>query len=196
MHPPPRQWLLTDERMGARLWEAVGRLPRGSGVVLRHHSLAAGERRAMARRLRALAARRGWLLAVAGLSGFGGLHWHRGARRHAAPFVTASAHSAAEVRSAFRAGADLVFLSPVFPTRSHPGAPTLGPVRFGLARTGTRGPVVALGGIDRRSARRLKSDGIAGIDLWLAAGRPPVSGRASAPAAPPSRANRRPIPAP
>lgn len=182
--------------MGAGLCEALGRLPRGSGIVLRHYSLAAGERRAMARRLRTLAASRGWLLVVGGLSGFAGRHWHRGAPRHAARFVTASAHSAAEVRSAFRAGADLVFLSPVFPTRSHPGARTLGPVRFGLARAGARGPVVALGGVDPRSARRLKADGIAGIDLWLAPGRRPVSAPASAPAAPPSRANRPPTPAP
>ena len=34
-------------------------------------------------------------------------------------------------------GADAVLLSPVFPTRSHPGAPVLGPVRFRLlARAG------------------------------------------------------------
>ena len=30
----PREWLMTDERIGERLWEAVDGLPPGAGVVL------------------------------------------------------------------------------------------------------------------------------------------------------------------
>jgi thiamine-phosphate pyrophosphorylase len=165
----PRLWLLSDERLAGQLWAAAGRLPRGSGIVLRHYSLPRAERMALGRRLALLARRRGLLLVAAGLPGFDGVHWHRSAPRHRprCGIITASAHGAAELRSAFRAGADLVFLSPAYPTPSHPQAQALGPVRFGLERRGATGAVIALGGIDTANARRLPADGIAGISLWL-----------------------------
>lgn len=83
--------------------------------------------------------------------------------------MTASAHSERELAEAFALGADLVFLSPVFPTRSHPGARALGPVRFGLIARKAAGPVLALGGMGPRNLRRLKPLGAAGygaIDAW------------------------------
>jgi thiamine-phosphate pyrophosphorylase len=72
--------------------------------------------------------------------------------------VTSSAHGEAELRRARRAGAAACFLSPAFATASHPGAPALGALRWTrLARqaavTGT--VVLALGGIDAKSVRRL-----------------------------------------
>lgn len=174
----PTIWLLTDERLGEGLWDAVRRLPRGAGIVFRHHATAPSERRALALRLRRIARARGLTLVTAGLSGFDGLHWHRGAPRHAAALVTASAHSARELRSAQRAGADIVFLSPAFPTASHPGAPALGPVRFGLMR-GSGGVVLALGGVDGRNAARLRADGFGAISAWSGPRPPARSGPAS-----------------
>ncbi len=40
----PRTWLMTDERLGIRLWEAIDRLPKDSGIVFRHYALARAER--------------------------------------------------------------------------------------------------------------------------------------------------------
>jgi thiamine-phosphate pyrophosphorylase len=61
----------------------------------------------------------------------------------------------AELVRARRSGARLVFLSPAFATASHPGAPSLGPIRW-AALAGRAGiPVLALGGIDGASIRRL-----------------------------------------
>jgi hypothetical protein len=91
-------------------------------------------------------------------------------RPSASQLVTASAHSRAQALAAFRAGADLVFLSPLFATRSHPGAATLGPLRFGIAAHGLPGPVVALGGMTPARYRRLRplgAAGYAGIDCWV-----------------------------
>jgi thiamine-phosphate pyrophosphorylase len=62
-----------------------------------------------------------------------------------------------------------VFVSPVFPTRSHPGAPALGRIRFGLLIRDSGIPVIALGGMDERRARslaRLRVHGWAAIDAW------------------------------
>ncbi|MBU6500072.1 MAG: thiamine phosphate synthase, partial [Rhodospirillales bacterium] len=90
-----------------------------------------------------------------------GLHLRRGRRigaRRRWKLLTSSAHGAVELRRARRAGA-IAFLSPAFPTTSHPGAAALGAVRWNaLARPGA----AALGGIDGHSARRLRFSCAAG----------------------------------
>jgi thiamine-phosphate pyrophosphorylase len=65
-----------------------------------------------------------------------------------------------------RGGADLVFVSPVFATRSHPGARALGRTRFRSLVRDCPVPLIALGGMDARNARSLGTYGWAGIDAW------------------------------
>lgn len=166
--PLPRLWLMTDERQGERLWEALERLPRGAGVVFRHYRLAPRQRRELFERVRKVARRRRlFLLAAGGLRADGGHEGLGGGLR------SASAHDLRELKAAERSGAQLVFLSPAFPTRSHPGAPALGPVRFGLIARHARVPVIALGGVNARRARRLPHIyGWAGIDAWISSPSP------------------------
>lgn len=177
----PTIWLFTDERLGsgpdAPLWRALHALPRGAGVVVRHYSLDPEARSQLLARIVRIARRRGLVVVGSRMSGApDGMH--RPARApNSAPraraggrgLLTAAAHSRPEALAALRQGADLVFLSPVFPTRSHPGAPALGPVRFGLMARGLPGPVIALGGVDAARFRRLApmgAAGYAGIDCW------------------------------
>jgi thiamine-phosphate pyrophosphorylase len=76
-------------------------------------------------------------------------------------------HSLREIRQAERAGAELLFLSPVFPTRSHPEAKSLGRLRFALLARQTKLPVVALGGMSGQRAKALSGAyGWAAIDAW------------------------------
>lgn len=172
--PPPRLWLMTDERQGERLWDALARLPRGAGIVFRHYGLAPGERRRLFERVRKITRRRGLVLVLAGDArtarawGADGSHG-RAAAGPRAGLRTMSAHSARELVAARRAGADLAFLSPVFATRSHPRGRTLGPVRFGLLARQAALPVIALGGMDAMRARTLAALGASGwaaIDAW------------------------------
>ncbi|MEO7826510.1 MAG: thiamine phosphate synthase [Allosphingosinicella sp.] len=161
--PLPRLWLMTDERQGERLWEALERLPKGSGVVFRHHSLDRRERRRLFERVRRVARRRRLLLLAAGGLRADGGHGGRGGGLR-----SASAHNLRELKAAERSGAQLVFLSAAFPTRSHPEARALGPIRFGLIAGRARIPIIALGGVDSLKARRLPHIyGWAGIDAWL-----------------------------
>ena len=68
------------------------------------------------------------------------------------------------VAAAERARADGVFLSPVFPTCSHPGGETLGRETFlALARSTTL-PVIALGGMTAERATALGWPRWAAID--------------------------------
>ncbi|HEX8620460.1 MAG TPA: thiamine phosphate synthase [Allosphingosinicella sp.] len=158
--PLPRLWLMTDERQGEALWAALDALPRGAGVVFRHYRLEPRERRKLFERVRKVARRRR-LLILAGGDGLRGDGRHGGRHRS----FSASAHSLIELKMAERSGAKLIFLSPAFPTRSHPDARALGPVRFGLIARQARVPVIALGGVDSKKARRLPHIyGWAGID--------------------------------
>ncbi len=130
----PRLWLFTDARRLPDPRPAVARLPRGlAGVVLRHD----GEpgRAILGRDLARICRARRLTLVVAGdlrlaaLLG-AGVHLRAGRwpgilRRHRG-VITSSAHDLADLRRARRAGATLAFLSPVFPTLSHPDAPVTG----------------------------------------------------------------------
>ena len=171
-HPLPRCWLLTDPRQGEALWQVLERMPHGAGVIFRHYG--ASDRRALFGRVQAIARRRRLILLLAGPpalaaawradGSYGGDH-RRPSRR--APIKAAAAHGPAELVAAKRNGAAVVLLSPVFPTRSHPGARGLGRVRFSALARHSRLPVIALGGMDQRRARSLPAYGWAGIDGWI-----------------------------
>ncbi len=164
--PLPRLWLMTDERMGDRLWEALQRLPTRSGVVFRHYSVGGDARRMLWEDVRTITRQRQLVLIAAGapLPGADGFHNRRGWG-----IRTASAHNLRELRAAERRGANLVFLSPVFATRSHPDVNTLGVERFALIARQAQVPVIALGGMDARKAKLLRrAYGWAAIDAWSA----------------------------
>ena len=161
----PRLWLMTDERIGDGLWAALERLPKGSGVVFRHYATPPAERALLWRRVARIAAKRRLILVRAGPGLGKGDGVHNGRPDPRSPLKTASAHGRREAIRAIREGADAVFVSPVFATRSHPGARPLGRVRFGLAIRGLKLPVIALGGMDAGREKSLRGFGIHG---WAA----------------------------
>lgn len=159
----PILWLFTDEHRLADPRPSAARLPRGlAGVVLRHDG--DPRRVAVGRALTRICRARRLALVVAGdvrLAAALGAGVHlRGGRwpghaRTRRGLLTSSAHGLVELRRARRAGANLAFLSPVFPTPSHPAASGLGPARWSLLARCARLPVAALGGIDHVTVRRL-----------------------------------------
>ena len=91
-------------------------------------------------------------------------------------FDTAAVHSAAELLAATEAGFQTVFISPVFPTRSHSDKTSLGPVRARcLAQNAASLGVTpfALGGMGPQNLRRLNGtipifSGYGAIDAFAA----------------------------
>ena len=171
-HPLPKLWLLSDERNDRTLEQALHRLPRGSGFIYRHYHLPPEERFARYRKLRRIAKARGHVVILAD-SALTALEWraegYYGAPRSLTPkrgdlLTLATVHDLHELALANRMGADAALLSPVFPTRSHPGAKVLGPLRFRLLARHAAMPVIALGGMDARAARRLGWGRWAAID--------------------------------
>lgn len=166
-HPVPRTLLLSDARNDHRLESVLSRLPRGSALVFRHYHLPPAQRRARFKVLRRICAKRGVLIVTAGEARGWRAGGHYGAPQtlgRTQGHRLATAHSLAEIGAAVRARATAILLSPVFPTRSHPGAPVLGPVRFLLMARRSPLPVIALGGMTKRRAARLPVWGWAAID--------------------------------
>lgn len=164
----PVLWLFTDWARLPDPLPAIARLPVGlCGVVFRHD--AAPNRAALAQQVARLCRARRTALVVAGhprlaAAAGAGVHLRDGWRgRLALPvaqILTSSAHDRISLLRAKRNGAEVVFLSPLFPTASHPDAPALGPLRWSsIARHGTapghRTEVYALGGVSGSSARRV-----------------------------------------
>lgn len=173
-HPPlpdnwPDIWLVSDARNDAVLERVLRRLPRGSGLIFRHYHLPDEARRARFKHLARLARRYGHTPVLSG-SAQDARRWGA-AGAYGAPTRLASGpktlrlmtvHSLRELAQAHRARADAVLISPVFPTRSHPGASVLGPVRFRLLAARSQVPVIALGGMTPHRVRTL------GVTKWAA----------------------------
>ncbi len=88
--------------------------------------------------------------------------------------LAASCHDREQLRQAARVGADLVTVSPVLATASHPGAATLGWQGLRQLCRQTPLPVYALGGLHPRDlpqARAAGAQGVAAIrSLWAEQG--------------------------
>lgn len=171
-------WLMTDQARLSDPLAAIKALPRHSGVIVRDYDLA--NRRAYTKQIVKAAHRFGHVALVAGdgalarASGADGVHlpsyqgdrarairrdWHGG-------IITAAAHNEAEIIRAAKAGADAVFISPVFATQSHVGARGLGRMRFNrLCRLAQDNGLLAfaLGGVSKETAPALLGTGADGL---------------------------------
>jgi thiamine-phosphate pyrophosphorylase len=169
----PSLWLFTDER--ARL--NLSLLPRGAGVVVRHYDHPQRVRfvRSIVQQGKAL----GLVMLVAGdirlalAVGAHGVHLPEHlVRQHRKPYagfiITAAAHNAKAMN--FASFADAIFLSPIFATRSHPGALARGCLRAASMLHKKHRPIFALGGITPRNSHPLAAlgfSGIGAIDGWM-----------------------------
>lgn len=169
----PVLWVFTDDDRLPDPRAVLQGLPRGlCGVVLRsRQKLDSGVLLDVARRCRG----RRVALVLAQLGGSGprndsGVHIGRHGRAlRNSCLVTASARSPAGMVRAAKSAADCVFLSPVFATRSHPGAASLGAARWAHMARASRVPPFALGGITPESVSRLPKfcRGVGVIDAAL-----------------------------
>lgn len=172
----PPLWFFTDAGRLPDPLPVLRRLPKGlCGVVFRHDAVPG--RLELGKRVAAICRDRRLVMVVAGDARLAarlhaGLHL-RGGRRGVLPvagFFTASVHDHAELTAAKKAGAKLLFISPVFATASHPGGGTLGALRWlSLARRAAPAKPAPLGGIDGARARSLGKfcSVAAGIEAFL-----------------------------
>ncbi|WP_309091804.1 thiamine phosphate synthase [Phenylobacterium sp.] len=151
---------------------AARALPKGAGIVYR--SFGAPDAEATALQLKAVVRSGGLMLligqdaALARRVGADGVHLperlaHRAAslkRANPGWIVTAAAHSLAAARVP---GADAVVISAAFPSRSPSASWPLGPVRLSALVRAAGRPAYALGGVNNKTARRLRDAGLVGL---------------------------------
>ncbi len=170
----PACWLMTDARLGRAMPHIAAHMPPRSAIVVRPYALAAAGRTELIRALRRIARAKRHLLLLSGAGaapGFDGRHAGRGAStaRKRRGFTSMPVHDSREAAAALRARADAVLISPVWPTRSHAGAPAIGLAGFVRLASAFGGRAVALGGVTRQKFRGLRYHGATGwaaIDAW------------------------------
>jgi thiamine-phosphate pyrophosphorylase len=172
--------LLTDDQRDADYVEAVRALPAGSAVIVRHRDPEKRERLAVtlcdvARPIGVRCLIAGDLIRAERLDA-DGIHaseadlpcikqWRT---RHRRWLITGAVHNPQAASQA--EGADAFLLSPVFPTRSHPGTLSLGVEAFDAMASRIPAPVYPLGGITADNVKQLTATRAAGIALiggWL-----------------------------
>ena len=166
---------MTDRRRIPNPLPVIRVLPPGAAVILRDYDMR--NRKAFAAQLKSVCAARRQLLLIgadmslARLVQADGVHWPSWGPSWAADqarpglnfIISAACHNAADLARAHQLGADIALLSPVFPTKSHPDAPALGPDRFSEIAAAAPLPVLALGGVDEANAKDLAGPNVAGL---------------------------------
>ena len=176
-HKLPHLFALTDSNRGPNPIDLIDRLPKTAGLIFRHYDMP--NRHHLAKSVIRACQKRDILCFIAGdikLSAHlkaDGVHLpeHQLRRpnyglshfKQAGGLVTAATHSLAAGLLAQKQGVDGVFLSPVFPTKSHVGAPHIGLIRFARVARNLKIPVFALGGIDVLQKPLLKNAGAYGL---------------------------------
>ncbi|MGC9269138.1 thiamine phosphate synthase [Acidiphilium sp.] len=164
--PGATLWLFTDAARQPDVLAIIARLPRDvCGVVFRHDG--AADRADLALRVAALCRARRLPLVVAGdwrlaAACRAGLHLRGGVRPrtgYRGGVTTASAHDPAQRRAAIRARVTMIFVSPAFATASHAGQRALGSCRWAALARDHATPMLALGGINGGTGRRIGRHG-------------------------------------
>ncbi|MGH7014578.1 MAG: thiamine phosphate synthase [Stellaceae bacterium] len=178
--PRPPLLVITDRRAARRPLLEIAEACFAGGcrwLSLREKDLPPDERIALLRVLVPLGAQYGACvtvhedLAAARASGAGGVHLPAGGSPSAARqtlgggvLIGLSAHDYADIARAETEGADYVTLSPIFESPSKPGyGPALGLDELADLAAKSLLPVLALGGVDGRSAAACVAAGAAGV---------------------------------
>lgn len=168
----PQIWLMTDARNDAVLERSIKAMPRGSGIVFRHYHLGPDERRDRFQTIKACAKRRDHILLLAGSPslarqwGADGVHGRQWKRHQTAGLLhSAPVHDPREIWLAKHHGADLLFLSPAFRTRSHSEQQPLNRIQLRRLIRLCQKPVILLGGMD---AQRFQKQEYLGAYGWAA----------------------------
>ncbi len=169
---------MTDARFGKQLLAAIQRLPFGSAVVFRHYHLSEQERGVLFGKVQRICRRRGHILLLAGPNAAmlarrwdaDGVHSNK-ARTASNRIRSVPVHNIRELNHAKRTNAQYLLISPVFPTRSHPGQRSLGILGYSqLANRAGKARPIALGGMSRARAMAFggrRITGWAGIDCFI-----------------------------
>ncbi|MBE7636095.1 hypothetical protein GUA87_04510 [Sneathiella sp. P13V-1] len=177
----PHFFYFTDHGRGRAPLEMAELLPQEVGIIFRHYE--APNRAQIAEEISEICQKRRLFLSIAGDPqlaaevGAEGVHLPEFMiakiplmiTKYPNLIISTACHSVSSLRQANQLGADFSFISPLFPTNSHPGARHL-PVHAVARELGDLDiPVLGLGGITHNRWRQIQQMGFQGfgaIDLF------------------------------
>ena len=169
----PNIWLFTDSLKTLNPAKLVKKLPTKSGVVIRNYN--SKNKEAIIKNILNIKKQKNLTVLISGKYkrnlNVDGNHLPRWANNYnkVNKITSISVHTGRDVRKSISFKADLVFISPVFPSTSHKSNHHLGVIRLGLLARLFKKKVIALGGINNKNIARLRSlpiSGCAGIDMF------------------------------
>ena len=170
----PYVWFLTDSIKTKTPLETSRKLPANSGILIRSYNIQNKE--IIIKNIINLKKRKLHTVLVSGRykshSNVDGAHlpsWLNSSFFINKKLISMSAHGARDIRKSINIKADIIFISSVFDTTSHPGGKSIGVIKLGLMAKLFKKPVIALGGINNNNISRLKGlpiIGCAGIDVF------------------------------
>ena len=170
----PYVWFLTDSIKTKNPEDTTRKLPFNSGILIRSYNI--HNKEIIIKNIINLKKRKLHTVLVSGRhkshSNVDGAHlpsWLNSSFFINKKLISMSAHSARDIRKSINIKADIIFISPVFDTTSHPEGKNIGVIKLGLMAKLFKKPVIALGGINNNNISRLKGlpiFGCAGIDVF------------------------------
>ena len=170
----PYVWFLTDSIKTKNPLDISRKLPFNSGIIIRSYDIKNKEK--IIKNIINLKKRKVHTVLVSGRhkmhSNVDGAHlpsWLNSSFFINKKLISMSAHGARDIRKSINIRADIIFISPIFHTTSHPEEKSLGVIKLGLMAKLFKKPIVALGGINNNNISRLKGlpiIGCAGIDVF------------------------------
>ena len=170
----PYVWFLTDSIKTKTPLETSRKLPANSGILIRSYNIQ--NKDIIIKNIINLKKRKLHTVLVSGRhkshSNVDGVHlpsWLNSSFFINKKLISMSAHGARDIRKSINIKADIIFISPIFDTTSHPESKNIGVIKLGLMAKLFKKPIVALGGINNNNISRLKGlpiIGCAGIDVF------------------------------
>jgi len=168
----PNIWYFTDNIKTKKPNVTINRLPKNTGIVIRPYD--PKQKYKNIKNLIKISRKNSLTILIAGKKAFpftNGSHIPRWIFRRPKnnKIVSISVHGLKDIRRVINSKANLAFISPVFKTTSHLHKDSLGAVKLGLISRKFKIPLVALGGINEKNIKSLRSipiHGCAGIDVF------------------------------
>jgi len=169
----------TDRKRCANLSLTIAKLPKNSAVIFREYDLKSDEREALAKEIIAICRAKNHKiliakdLALARKLGADGTHFSDhdklplqifNRQNYPRKFIFSFAcHNFLSVIKLQKLEADLIFVSPIFATKSHPNAAPIGLRQLSKIIRYSKIPIFALGGINKKNVYAIKKLGACGF---------------------------------
>ncbi len=181
MRDKPKLFFFTNRKQFSDIFKTIETLPRNTVIIIREYDLEHKDRLLFAKKIVKIA-RENNLITLSGKSlelhleaKTDGIHfsdndisWRKYLnykKNNSGLLLSCSCHDEKSLRKTMNYGINFLFLSPIFPTNSHPNSKTIGNMRLAkiTRELGDKSPIYALGGINLVNIRLLKNTRIAGF---------------------------------